>query len=140
VKDHDAEFRLSVRLRTGKKSNGSTWGCTEILLGDERQWTGIDQFLREGRNMKKIAIALAATAALGACVETEETVTLRTGSSEAEFACAQAVNQNFGRAVATVTSSQFSEANTIVMLTAEGQRFRCLTSSDGVVAELASVN
>jgi hypothetical protein len=90
--------------------------------------------------MKKIAILLAASAALGACVETTETVTVRSGSSEAEFACAQAVNANFGRAVATVTSSEFSEANTVVMLTAEGQTFRCLTSSNGVVAEVTAVN
>ncbi len=90
--------------------------------------------------MKRTLMVLAATAALGACVETEETVALRSGSAEAEFACAQAVNSNFGRAVATVTSSQFSEANTIVMLTAEGQTFRCLTSDNGVVAEVTAVN
>ena len=91
----------------------------------------------------KTVVLAAALLSLAACDETMEAVDTapqRSGSADAEFACAKAVNRNFGRAVATVTSSQFSEANTIVTLTAEGQNFRCLTSDDGVVAELTAVS
>ena len=79
------------------------------------------------------------TLPLAACVEESAGPTaIRSGGADAEFACAQAVNRNFGRAVATVTSSEFSEANTVVMLTAEGQTFRCLTSESGEVFEVTA--
>ena len=79
------------------------------------------------------------TLPLAACVEeTAGTTAIRSGSAEAEFACAQAVNRNFGRPVARVTSSEFSEANTVVTLTAEGQNFRCLTSESGEVFEVTA--
>ena len=46
---------------------------------------------------------------------------LRSGSAAAEQGCVQGVNTNYGRPVARVTSSDFSQANTEVMLTAEGE-------------------
>lgn len=89
-------------------------------------------------NFKLVALTVIALP-LAACVETTDgTTAIRSGSADAEFACAQAVNRNFGRPVATVTSSEFSEANTVVTLTAEGQNFRCLTSESGEVFEVTA--
>ena len=77
---------------------------------------------------------------LSACVETEMAdAPLRSGSAAAESACIQAVNTNFGRPVARVTSSDFSQAATEVMLTAEGETWRCLASQDGRVDDLSVV-
>ena len=89
-------------------------------------------------NFKLVALTVIALP-LAACVETTGgTTAIRSGSADAEFACAQAVNRNFGRPVATVTSSEFSEANTVVTLTAGGQNFRCLTSESGEVFEVTA--
>ena len=76
---------------------------------------------------------------LAACDDIEmDDAPMRTGSSADEAACAAAVNRNYGASVATVMSSDFSQANTEVMLMAQGERWRCL-SSGGVVADLAVV-
>ena len=76
---------------------------------------------------------------LAACDDIEmEDAPMRTGSAADESACIAAVNRNYGASVATVTSSDFSQANTEVMLTAQGERWRCL-SSGGVVADVAVV-
>ena len=80
-------------------------------------------------------------AALAGCIE--ETggmdAPLRTGSAAAEQGCLQGVNTNYGRPVARVTSSDFSQANTEVMLTAEGETWRCLVSESGEVRDLSVV-
>ena len=82
-------------------------------------------------------LALAACGDMDADMDDVESGAMRTSSSAAEAACIQGVNTNFGRSVASVVSSDFSEANTIVMLSAEGETWRCLVSNDGVVEDLA---
>ena len=89
------------------------------------------------------ALGAAALVALAACGDMDtdmaeiETGAMRSGSSAAEQGCIAGVNTNYGRDVATVISSDFSEANTIVMLSAEGETWRCLVSNDGAVEDLA---
>lgn len=64
---------------------------------------------------------------------------LDTGGKSAVSACVNAVDANYGEKVARVTSSEFSQANTMVMLTAKGENWRCLASEDGIVADLSVV-
>ena len=91
----------------------------------------------------KGALGGAALLALTACGDMDadmndiESGAMRSGSSAAEAACILGVNTNFGSDVASVMSSDFSEANTTVMLSAEGETWRCLVSNDGVVEDLA---
>lgn len=82
-------------------------------------------------------LALAACGDMDTDMDEIESGAMRSGSSAAEAGCVQGVNTNFGRDVASVVSSDFSEANTVVMLSAEGETWRCLVSNDGVVQELA---
>jgi hypothetical protein len=98
----------------------------------------------------QIAAALAALA-LTACVEQgatrSEPTAMRQASGNAESACMSAVNTRYGGNVATikVLSSEFSQANSVVMLAAVGVRgggkteqWRCLVSNDGKVQELTA--
>jgi hypothetical protein len=82
-------------------------------------------------------------APLAACDDMDTMDTMdappRSGSAAAESACVQAVNTNYGRSVAQVTSSSFSQAATAVMLTAEGETWKCLSSEDGRVDDLRVV-
>jgi hypothetical protein len=63
----------------------------------------------------------------------------RMASSNAETACMVAVNRNYGGNVddVRVVRSEFSEANSEVILDADGERWRCLASDDGVVDDLS---
>lgn len=99
---------------------------------------------------KIAAIALAALT-LSACVE--ETATRkadysRSAGSTAESACMAKVNSNYGGKVKDlrVSSSETSEANSVVMITAIGVRgssqkehWKCLVSKNGQVQELTVV-
>jgi hypothetical protein len=60
-------------------------------------------------------------------------------SSAAKSACMQAVNKNYGGKVKnlSVGKSEFSEANSEVIVKADGERWRCLVSNDGVVQDLS---
>jgi hypothetical protein len=69
-------------------------------------------------------------------------------TSNAESACMSAVNGNYGGNVGTVNviSSEYSEANSEVIVEAVGvrggpttERWRCLSSNDGQVADLRVV-
>lgn len=93
------------------------------------------------------AIALV-TVGLTACSETSmessspsmaASAPMRTGSAADEGACLSAVAQQTGNSV-VVTSSEFSEANTLVMVGVGPQRapWKCLVSN-GVVAEVTSM-
>ncbi len=82
-------------------------------------------------------LALAACGDMDADMAEIETDAMRSGSSAAEQGCIAGVNTNYGNDVASVVSSEFSEANTVVMLSAEGETWRCLVSNDGVVDDLA---
>ena len=86
-------------------------------------------------------IGVLALLGVAACEDTGSTevstTALRSGTPEAEAACVDAVNTNYGSAVSSVTSSEFSEAGTSVMLTAEGETWRCLASNDGNVEEVS---
>lgn len=92
---------------------------------------------------KPLALALAALA-LAAC-ETDTAAsrdaphTMRQAGSNAESACMQAVNRNYGGKVRnlSVVSSESSQANSQVMLNADGERWRCLVSSNGTVQDLS---
>jgi opacity protein-like surface antigen len=66
---------------------------------------------------------------------------LREASGNAESACMSAVNSRFDGKVndIVVTSSEFSQANDLVMLKAGGQTWKCLVSDDGQVQELSVV-
>ena len=91
----------------------------------------------------RAALGAAALMALVACGDMDadmadvEAGAMRSGSSAAEAGCIAGVNTNYGSDVASVISSDFSEANTIVMLSAEGETWRCLVSDDGAVEDLA---
>lgn len=103
-------------------------------------------------NLTKITAAALAALTLSACV-TEEKMsrsepTLRDATSAAESACMSSVNSNYGGNVRElrVVSSEFSQANSTVMVDAVGvrggqatERWRCLSSNEGQVAELRVV-
>ncbi len=74
---------------------------------------------------------------------------LREASNSAEVACTTAVNANYGGNVKSisVTSSEFSQANSMVMMKPAGVRggtstetWKCLVSNDGNVEELTVVS
>ena len=93
----------------------------------------------------KHSLDLVAVAALGlglaGCDTGTGTTAMSSGSPAAEAACTARVNLNNGTAGgATVTSSDFSEAGTLVTLMDQnGTSWRCLASNDGTVEDL-SVN
>jgi hypothetical protein len=72
----------------------------------------------------------------------------RQATGAAESACMTAVNRNYGGKVKTlrVASSEFSQANSTVMVEAIGvsgssqtERWHCLVSNDGKIADLSVV-
>jgi hypothetical protein len=104
------------------------------------------------KNLTKIAALALAASTLTACVEEgstrSEPTGMRQASSAAESACMSELNGQYGGNVARidVLSSEFSQANSEVMLAAVGvrgtnktEKFRCLVSNDGQVQELRSV-
>jgi molybdenum cofactor biosynthesis enzyme MoaA len=60
-------------------------------------------------------------------------------SSAAKSACMVAVNKNYGGKVRNlnVVKSEFSQANSEVIIDADGERWRCLSSNDGTVQDLS---
>ena len=101
-------------------------------------------------DLTKITAAALAVLTLSACVEDQTTRSEPTGmrgaSSAAESACMSAVNSNYEGNVreVRVASSEFSQANSMVMMDAVGvrggqttERWRCLVSNDGKVEELS---
>jgi len=102
-------------------------------------------------NAIRIALIPASALTLGACVTNEPKqgqapAASRQATSAAESACMAAVNRNYGGKVKTVqvASSEFSQANSLVMVDAIGvrgssqtERWRCLVSNDGKVQELS---
>lgn len=97
-------------------------------------------------NRTKITAAALAALSLTACVEEDTTRSEPTGmrgaSSAAESACMSAVNRNYGGNVGNidVTSSEFSQANSVVMMRAGGETWKCLVSDSGQVQELTVVS
>jgi starvation-inducible outer membrane lipoprotein len=102
-------------------------------------------------NSIRIALIAASALTLGACVTNEPKngqapTASRQATSAAESACMTAVNSNYGGKVKTVqvASSEFSQANSVVMVEAIGvrggstsERWRCLVSNDGKVQDLS---
>lgn len=98
--------------------------------------------------MKKhvsLGLALAAFAALGACSSTESQTpppanALRTGNAADEAACDLAVAKETNNGETIVLSSEFSEANTIVIVGVgpNKAKWKCLVK-DGKVAEVSSL-
>ena len=104
-------------------------------------------------NTMRIALIAAAGLALTACAADSYNAGsgssgMRQASSAAESACLAKVNSNYGGNVRSVNvvSSEFSEANSEVIVEAVGvrggsktERWRCLSSNDGNVADLSVV-
>ena len=93
-------------------------------------------------NRTKITAAALAALSLTACVDEgatrSEPTGMRGASNAAETACMSAVNSNYGGNVdeIVVTSSEFSQANSVVMMRAGGETWKCLVSDSGQVQEL----
>jgi hypothetical protein len=95
--------------------------------------------------------AALATMALSsaACVMVEDNKDRSSSSSShsgssntaaADAACVAKANQLSAGSGAFVVSSEYSEANTVVVVQDHrGDRYRCLASNDGVVAEIAGI-
>jgi len=77
----------------------------------------------------------AASVALGA----QPTDGLAQATSAAESACMAAVNKQYGgrESSLNVVHSEFSQANSLVIVEADGERWRCLSSNDGYVEDLS---
>jgi hypothetical protein len=104
-------------------------------------------------NSIRIALIAASALALVACVSNESKhgqapTASRQATGAAESACMAAVNSNYGGKVKTVqvSRSEFSQANSTVMVEAievrgssQTERWRCLVSNDGKVADLSVV-
>ena len=105
-------------------------------------------------NAIRIGLIAAAGLAMTACATDSSydsgagSSSLREASNAAESACMAAVNSQYGGNVKTVSvaSSEFSQANSVVMVNAAGvrggsmsERWRCLVSNDGNVEELTVV-
>jgi hypothetical protein len=91
----------------------------------------------------KLAPAALLLTAVAACNEapTGSAELTRSGTAEAEAACIMRVDQNNGHTGAYVTSSEFSQAGSTVMLSdRDGTSWRCLASNDGTVEDLAVTN
>lgn len=60
-------------------------------------------------------------------------------TSAAESACMAAVNRQYGGRESSlrVVHSEFSQANSLVIVEADGERWRCLSSNDGYVEDLS---
>ena len=97
-------------------------------------------------NLTKITAAALAAFTLSACVDEgatrSEPTGMRGASSAAESGCMSAVNRNYGGKVGdiVVTSSEFSQANSMVMMRAGGETWKCLVSDSGQVQELTVVS
>ncbi len=91
-----------------------------------------------------IAALCGTVVGLSGCVEessTRDSTGIRDASSAAESACMTAVNNNYGGNVDSIniTSSESSQANSVVMMRAGGETWKCLVSSGGEVQELTVV-
>lgn len=76
-----------------------------------------------------------------AAPEPQADATEKPSGSKTESACLKAVGDQTGESDLAVLSSEFSEANSLVMVGVGPQRapWRCLVSNDGVVAEITSM-
>lgn len=94
--------------------------------------------------MKTMTMAAVAVAALGlaACDDTMTDTPQASMPTTQEQACLAAVSNETNNGDVTVLSSEFSEANTLVMIGVGADRapWRCLVSNDGVVAEVMSMS
>ncbi len=97
-----------------------------------------------------LIVAMTSVMALAACSETTSNnpppastapvAEMRTGSAQDEAACERAVSNATQNPDTVVLSSEFSEANTLVIVGVGNQqaRWRCLVSG-GIVAEVTSL-
>lgn len=84
---------------------------------------------------------LVLSAGVALIMSVNATDVLAGASGAAETACMMAVNGNYGGKVKNldIISSEFSQANSEVVINADGERWRCLVSDDGDVQELTVV-
>ena len=91
-----------------------------------------------------LVLAVTAATALAACSQTSSENTastpVRTGSSQDEGVCLEAVTKQTQNTEVTILSSEFSEAATLVMVGVGADRapWRCLVSG-GTVTEVMSM-
>jgi hypothetical protein len=93
--------------------------------------------------MRTITLIAVAAAALGlaACGESTTGTPQASAPTAQEQACLAAVSNETNNGDVAVLSSEYSEANTVVMIGVGDQRapWRCLVSDDAVVAEVMSM-
>ena len=93
------------------------------------------------RHQIKVLAAAVAAMGLTACGETNVRDTSYGGSNVSEAArsaCLRAVSDETGEGSVVVLNSEYSEANSVVMVGVGSQRapWRCLVSNDGYVEEV----
>ena len=139
--------RISARGCAGRTPFFFT--CNAASLGAARPKSRYLQQLESEfiNDLSKIMIAAAIiVVTLSTCVDEGATRSEPTGmrgtSSAAESGCMSAVNRNYGGNVGdiVVTSSEFSQANSMVMMRAGGETWKCLVSDSGQVQELTVVS
>lgn len=83
-------------------------------------------------------ILLALPALAGVALGLAPVAALAQATSAAESSCMMAVNSHYDGRVNNleVVQSEFSQANSVVIVEADGERWRCLASNDGEVEEL----
>jgi hypothetical protein len=94
------------------------------------------------KTLATLGAAAAAAFALAGCDDTADMGAPQASAPTAqEQACLAAVSNETNNGDVAVLSSEFSEANTSVMIGVGANRapWRCLVSNDGVVAEVMSM-
>lgn len=88
----------------------------------------------------RFSIALLLSPLLAACVETVESTGADPVTRTAETACLTRAHRVSDRNDLYVVRSEYSEANTLVIVgDPDGNRYRCLASNSGAVAEFSVV-
>ena len=86
----------------------------------------------------KPATRFLAIAAAGLALAAQSPDSLAQATNAAQSACLTALNQHYDGRVnrLNIVHSEFSQANSVVIVEADGERWRCLSSNDGYVEEL----
>lgn len=102
-----------------------------------------------GKIGMRAAVFATLALSLASCVMVEDTKgkssssPSHSGSSNtaaADAACVAKANELSAGSGASVVSSEYSEANTVVVVQDHrGNRYRCLASNDGVIADIAGI-
>ena len=87
----------------------------------------------------KFAVRFITAAVAGLVLSVCTTGVMAQATSAAESACMAAVNKKYGGRESSleIVHSEFSQANSLVIVEADSERWRCLSSNDGNVEELS---